>query len=691
MSEDYDKARRLGKKSYSQCLMEGKYPYLQVLDEILSQTDTVSEVRLGLQQIPADLIVGTLTAGRRTAFAPNYMPLLSPQSEFAYKWSNLCEIHLSEGIRDPIKCYEFMNRYYVEEGNKRVSVLKYCGAVSIPGNVTRIVPRRTDDPENIAYYEFMDFYRRTNVNYIVFRKPGCYVRLEQMMGKGPGDTYTEDELTDLRSAYVRFSNAYREVYKNGEPLPVSEAFLEYMRMYSYDELKDAMPAKLKEDIGRIGEEFRLRSREQQTEIVTEPAPEAPKKNIIARLLTGDETARKLRIAFIHEKSRETSGWTYSHELGRMYLEQQFAGQVETMYQDNVEPGESLDHAFEAAYADQSEVIFTTSPLFLEASVKEAVKHPEIKFLNCSVNANTHYVRTYYARLYEAKLLSGIIAGVMSSDGKIGYIADYPINGMIANINAFAYGAKMTNPNAKIYLEWSSTSTEDEIKRRFGENGIHIISGPEMVNLDSGSRRFGLVDIQDGDKVVNLAMPMWHWGEMYYRLTRSILDGTYDSDDPDGLALGYWWGLSAGAIELICSDHVPREVVRLVDLVRQDITSGAFRPFSGTLYTQNGKIEQEENEALAPEKIITMDWLAENVIGSFPKAGDLSAEAKNVVKVQGTAPVEKAVVKEEVEKAETAGQNEKTAETANADLESDEGIAIVGPDPAGPPGRSSDDL
>ena len=50
-----------------------------------------------------------------------------------------------EGIREPIKAYEFMNKFYVEEGNKRVSVLKFFDAVSIPGNVTRIVPPRTEE------------------------------------------------------------------------------------------------------------------------------------------------------------------------------------------------------------------------------------------------------------------------------------------------------------------------------------------------------------------------------------------------------------------------------------------------------------------------------------------------------------------------------------------------------------------
>ena len=40
----------------------------------------------------------------------------------------------------------------LEEGNKRVSVMKYYEAMSIPGSVTRIVPRRSEDKENKIYY-----------------------------------------------------------------------------------------------------------------------------------------------------------------------------------------------------------------------------------------------------------------------------------------------------------------------------------------------------------------------------------------------------------------------------------------------------------------------------------------------------------------------------------------------------------
>ena len=49
-----------------------------------------------------------------------------------------------------------MNKFYVEEGNKRVSVMKYFQAVSIPGYVTRLIPKRTDEKENKIVLTGMD-------------------------------------------------------------------------------------------------------------------------------------------------------------------------------------------------------------------------------------------------------------------------------------------------------------------------------------------------------------------------------------------------------------------------------------------------------------------------------------------------------------------------------------------------------
>ena len=173
---------------------------------------------------------------------------------------------------------------------------------------------------------------------------------------------------------------------------------------------------------------------------------------LTRLFSG--RTQKVKIAFLNEKTSETSSWTYSHELGRLYLEETYPNNVETFHIDNLEEGESAEKAIESAIQLGSDIIFTTSPCLIKSSVRAAVAHPNVIILNCSLNQFYHSLRTYYGRMYEAKFLMGAIAAAMSQTDHIGYLADYPIYGTIANINAFAMGAKMINPRAMIHLEWS---------------------------------------------------------------------------------------------------------------------------------------------------------------------------------------------------------------------------------------------
>ena len=86
---------------------------------------------------------------------------------------------------------------------------------------------------------------------------------------------------------------------------------------------------------------------------------------------------------------------------------------------------------------------------------------------------------------------GAIAGAMTENDRLAYIADYPIFGTIANINAFALGAAMINPRAKIYLEWSSLKDDDlgKVMDRIREKNISIVSGRDMVIPEDASRCF----------------------------------------------------------------------------------------------------------------------------------------------------------------------------------------------------------
>ena len=52
---DYVKAQKLGEKRYQAALSKNEYPYLPVLDELITNSDIAGEVNLGLQHISIGL------------------------------------------------------------------------------------------------------------------------------------------------------------------------------------------------------------------------------------------------------------------------------------------------------------------------------------------------------------------------------------------------------------------------------------------------------------------------------------------------------------------------------------------------------------------------------------------------------------------------------------------------------------
>ena len=207
--EQYGAALKAGQRYYKAAVARGSSPYPTVLDELTQGSVANGMADLGHVNVPTELIVGTKSAGRTFALAGNFMPLLPVTSEFGMKWTALCDAHLSEeGIRDPIKCYEYFGRFYVQEGNKRVSVLKSYDAPTIPAIVTRIIPPYSEEEHVRLYYEFMAFYALARFYGVEFRRTGDYARLQAALGFEPDHVWSEDERRRFSSGFSFFKGVY---------------------------------------------------------------------------------------------------------------------------------------------------------------------------------------------------------------------------------------------------------------------------------------------------------------------------------------------------------------------------------------------------------------------------------------------------------------------------------------------------
>ena len=62
------------------------------------------------------------------------MPIMDVNSEFAVKWQQVYSIQCKAGWQT--QGLRILELYYIIEGNKRVSVLKYVDVYSYPAKVT---------------------------------------------------------------------------------------------------------------------------------------------------------------------------------------------------------------------------------------------------------------------------------------------------------------------------------------------------------------------------------------------------------------------------------------------------------------------------------------------------------------------------------------------------------------------------
>ena len=355
----YMYALKLGQKYYRECVVRGKYPYQQALNDVFNENLAAAKVNIGLVDIPMEQIVGTTTNARGNAFAGNFMPLLHEDTEFGSKWIALCAAHLEAGgISDPIICYEYMGRFYVTEGNKRVSVLKSYDAPSIPGNVTRIIPTWSEDEAVQLYYEFMPFYDLSGLYDVTFSCRGSYAKLQARLGFEPDHVWTKEERSEFLYGFRRFKEAFEKLNTEKLHITPGDALLVWLQM---NPVEDLQSTDLHKSLTTAWPDVRIFANGSAIAVSTEP--QAEEKPGLTRML-GIGRPNHLNVAFVHALDPAQSSWTAAHESGRKQLESAMGDRisVKTYICEQEDPYATMERAVE----EGAQVLFATTPPLIAA-------------------------------------------------------------------------------------------------------------------------------------------------------------------------------------------------------------------------------------------------------------------------------------------------------------------------------------
>nr|WP_067286404.1 BMP family ABC transporter substrate-binding protein [Marinobacterium profundum] len=331
----------------------------------------------------------------------------------------------------------------------------------------------------------------------------------------------------------------------------------------------------------------------------------------------------LKVGFVYIGPTGDAGYTYAHDKGRKYMEEQLGDQVTSTYVENVAEGADSERVIRQLAKSGNELIFTTSFGYMNPTLKVAKQFPKVAFEHATGYKRSANVGTYMGRIYESRYLTGVIAGKMTKSNVVGYVGSFPIPEVVRGINAFTQGLRSVNPDATVKVVWVSSwydpAKELEAAESLILQGADVISqhtdsaGPIQAAEAKGVYAFGYnSDMSLYGKNAHLSAAVFNWGPLYEAKARAVIDGSWKAED-------VWLGLAAGYVDIApMNDAVPADVQQLVMDLKQQIVDGKLHPFAGPLTNQAGEIVVAEGEVLADKEMLSMGYYVQGVEGELPK-------------------------------------------------------------------------
>ncbi|MDO5625847.1 MAG: BMP family ABC transporter substrate-binding protein [Pseudomonadota bacterium] len=304
-------------------------------------------------------------------------------------------------------------------------------------------------------------------------------------------------------------------------------------------------------------------------------------------------AEPLKAAWIYVGPVGSAGWSYAHDQGRQAVAAEFGDRLATTFIESVPEGADTERVVRDLVAQGNKLIFGTSFGFMEAMLKVAADHPEVKFEHATGYKTADNMNVYDARFYQDTYLAGIIAAHMTQTGTLGFVGSFPIPEVLRNINAFTLGAQSVKPDITTRVVWVNSwydpPKETEAAQALMNGGADVL----LQNTDStavlqaaekaGKHAFGWdSDMSAFGGSAHLGSAIVDWSPYYKKVVQEVLDGSWKGNQITR------WGVPEGLNDLIkIPDTVPAEARAKVDEIKAKMKAREFHVFSGPIVDTDG--------------------------------------------------------------------------------------------------------
>ncbi len=332
------------------------------------------------------------------------------------------------------------------------------------------------------------------------------------------------------------------------------------------------------------------------------------------------------VGFVYAGWKDDWGYNQAAYAGSQELAQEFSGRLDVLGNENTDPN-AAGPVMEKMIQDGAQIIVATTPDYEEAALQVAGRHPNVAFLQLGGTKLASNLGAPFGNIWEAVYLSGVTAGKMTKNNRLGYVATFPVPRVLLDVNAFTLGARSVNPAATVRVVFTQSGCNSVKQQEAIFTLLEI--GTDVVAQDQNCtqtvieicERNGVMSVGynvDGSTFAPkhwLTGAVWNWGPLYTSMVTALQAGQWNAGPYNGR---YRAGLKDGLVGLApFGASVPGEVQTLVLKRKQAIIDGTLSPFEGPIKDQDGQVRIPAGVRPSVEDLETIHYLVEGVIGSLP--------------------------------------------------------------------------
>ncbi len=286
------------------------------------------------------------------------------------------------------------------------------------------------------------------------------------------------------------------------------------------------------------------------------------------------------------------------------------------YFENVPVDESSSDRMRELIADGCSLIVLDSAFYEAYARSVSIEHPEVNFTCFYGNSYMDNYLTFTGRLYQAHYLTGMVAGLQTDSGKIGFFSQNREPILITGINAFTLGVKKVNPDADVYVRFSHNGDEEKEASEFIKN-----KGIDILACDGVSD--SVLEAAEKNNVWSIGMHFDN-SDRYPNtfLTGALLDFTdFYGDQINRCQKGYFTGenlhlgMDDNAVDIVpLTSHIKSGIAEVVDEERKLIKERKKDVFYGPILDMAGDIVVNSYETIPDKEVLyNQDWFVSGVI------------------------------------------------------------------------------